>query len=161
MRALPIAAALLLLSAPARADWEPTHWGMSVDELVATYPGAKAKRHDQRDDFENNHLLATGKGREGEFAFDIDFYFDPAEQRLAMVRLKLRNPRQCLAFLEAQGVPPDVHIDRRALGPLLMTNLLWKDAPPGDQYFATSLSTSEKARDFSGCWLQIEQPRAA
>ena len=85
-----VAAAMLLTSVAAQADWRFTRWGMSVAQVVSA--GKAAEAHaiaDLKKDRVNDlQRLAEGNVTEAGVALVAEFYFTPDTQRLAMVRYR-------------------------------------------------------------------------
>lgn len=115
MRRLVIVGALLALAAPARADWQYTHWGMSVDEVVKASKGAAVPlesgdaQHVRPGVGAEARLKAPYKA--GEYQFRAFFYFDGAG-KLTLVDVSSDDldpygaSRAIVAELRAKYGPP-------------------------------------------------------
>ena len=92
-----VAAAMLLTSVAAQADWRFTRWGMSVAQVVSA--GEAAETHaisDLKKDRVNDlQRLAEGNVTEAGVALVAEFYFTPDTQRLAMVRYRPAKDLAC------------------------------------------------------------------
>ncbi len=87
----------ILLGQPAFADWNSTHYGMTVEEIQKLYPGAKriSPASDQR-----TATLLTNYEENG-LKFQLEFVF--MQNRLVQARLTLQQVERCgdvLAGLE-------------------------------------------------------------
>lgn len=93
--------ALAALPTPALADWQYTHWGMSVEEVVAASNGTVKKIKDRKGDrVRNLPRLAVGQANEGDTTFDVEFYFE--DKKLRLIRYAPTGTMDCLgeeAFL--------------------------------------------------------------
>lgn len=103
MRKFLIAAALLVLPmAPASAQWGATQWGMTLDQVLAAVPGARAiKREGSGSDVWNSHLLADAPWKDGDVTLIADFFFDPGSSQLAFVKMRPNDVKQCAAWGDA------------------------------------------------------------
>ena len=92
-----IAAAALLVSAAAQANWRFTNWGMSVDQVVATGKGVKAQAiADVQDDRVGDlQRLAVGETRDAGIDVQVQFYFTSGTKRLAMIRYQALTNTDC------------------------------------------------------------------
>jgi hypothetical protein len=97
-RLMLAASASLFLAAPARADWEYTKWGMTVDEVLAA-SSEKLYRTDKKFQEEtrvvvtddNVAALVAGVHTSGRYTFFALLYFDVQSKRLVTVSLKLTD----------------------------------------------------------------------
>jgi hypothetical protein len=96
------ALACVTTAAPARADWGPTHWGDSIDTVIASVgDGIAAKPGDHGDRVFNQDLRAE---REGDFhglAARYQFYVG-RKGGLSLIRVTPKDEaHDCNAFAEA------------------------------------------------------------
>src|ERR1700744_2220675 len=95
--ALAFAAAVLLFTSAARADWQFTRWGMTPDQVVKASRGAA---HNASSD-ETTANAPVGSSEQmlviiptyvtGDLQFIVDFYFD-SDKKLTRVNLHLSSP---------------------------------------------------------------------
>lgn len=161
MRKLMIgAAALALWTAPALADWAPSKWGMSPEQVVAAVPGATAVvRSGTGKDVFGHHQLATAPMKDGAFEVQGNFYFSASKRRLAFIQF-VPQVEQCpdyLAMLNGRnsaGDREDKDLDR-----LATISIRWTDPGSRDRLrFVGVLAASDKRWLY--CHLQVDQPEA-
>lgn len=93
------ALALIAVSAPARADWEPIRWGMSVDE-VALASGGTAQMADESPPGGYDVRLMAPSDFDGRPALAY-FGFAPGNARLKAVKLVLLDQADgCAAVVD-------------------------------------------------------------
>ena len=101
MRGLIFAAfaLILLVAPPAWADWGPTRWGMTPEEVIKAIPFATPVTGTTaaNDIGGLRQMLAAEMTHEG-FDGVAEFYFDPATRRLGGMRFKLADPGQCIDY---------------------------------------------------------------
>ena len=92
-----IAAALLISSVTAQANWRFTSWGMSVDQVVAAGKAAKVQAiADVKDDRVGDlQRLAVGETRDAGIDVQVQFYFTSGTKRLAMIRYQSIAEMDC------------------------------------------------------------------
>jgi hypothetical protein len=81
------------LAAPARADWQYTHWGMSPEAVVAASKGTATRNlttNDASGGFIGATNLLVAPYNSGDYQFRAVFAFSP-QQKLIGVRLDLVN----------------------------------------------------------------------
>ena len=101
MRALLAAAALLLIPTAAWADWGATHWGMTLDQLLAAVPGARPLARDGTgSDVWKQQRLAASPWRDGDIETTADFFFDPESHTLTLVKTSPADVKQCPAYAD-------------------------------------------------------------
>jgi hypothetical protein len=92
-----------LVSAPALADWEVTHWGDPVEAVIAA-TGAKADQGGADQQVWNQDQRATRMGDFHGFAAKWLFFFD-AKGGLSLVKIEPVKGTDCPAFLSATEAP--------------------------------------------------------
>ncbi len=152
------AATLLLSAAPAMADWGPTHWGMSAEEVIAAVPGAKATAAEKGTNVNGLQQLAVAPWKDGDVATTATFLFDPDNGKLVFVGLMPDDPGQCEAYRATmvarygKGKPTD-----RVFGEMAMGKLDWIDPQSHDQLmFSFIRKTSDQS--YSICKFIAQQP---
>ena len=158
---LPILiAALIACAAPAHADWGTTHWGMTVDEVLAAHPGSAAVPPGKENP--NNRLLRLvwGSATLGDMALGEYFYFDPATGVLALVRLEPKDKRQCRAWRDTivarygRGTEKPIAVDRDHK--LVVSGIDWTRPAAEDGIGFTSIVVNDSA--FMMCQLLVRRP---
>jgi hypothetical protein len=103
MRKIILALLLCCASTAARADWQNTHWSMSVDEVHALYPDAQSLAPEQLKQLTTPaHVpqLFVPYAEDG-YGYKAYFYFAPGTQRLSMVQLYLEPGGDSAALLKS------------------------------------------------------------
>lgn len=89
--------ALISVSCQARADWQYTKWGMTVDQVLAASNG-KLRRCSvdacKGQVTDSTAAQITGEYKAGEYAFTVYAMFDKRSNKLSSVTLELLNPTQ-------------------------------------------------------------------
>ena len=95
--------AALSLPAAAGADWRFTKWGMPVADVVQLGRTSGVQQiADVRDDRVGPlQRLAIGKSTEAGIPVRVEFYFDPADDGLQMVRFAPLKKMSCFEIEEA------------------------------------------------------------
>lgn len=130
MRIVPTTslAALLLVAAPAAADWQNTHWGDSVKATIAALGGdtVKVKGRSNERVFAQD-FRARGTGTFDGVAVEREFYFD-RDGGLSVVKLMPKG-EDCDAFIAAvrKGLGPARTARSRTLGRLETHGATWND----------------------------------
>lgn len=163
-RRLPAAAltpAVLALSAllvphTAFAHWGATRWGMSVAQVVAAVPGARAVQGEPGDQVWTHDLGAVAPHHDGTFDLAANFYFG-TDGRLAFVKTMPTDFERCSAYrtmLEGRYGPGTVQ--RKDLG-LVMIAVSWTDPATREQLLFSSVQNAEDAQP-SRCHFIVRQP---
>jgi len=160
MRGLLIAAALLLLPvAPAWADWGATHWGMRLDQVLDTVPGARPLvREGTGSDVWKQQRLASAPWKEGEIALIADFFFDPESHTLTLVKTSPTDTRRCPAYadmLVARHGPGTVDEHSFENG-LTLAAIRWTD--PQTHERLTYSRMGQTGRPPSYCHFIVQKP---
>ena len=90
LRSTVVGLAFLCTVGAAHADWQYTHWGMTVDQAIAASQGKLKACNPQACNGQKNEstlALAYGSYRVGEFSFTSFLMFDKADKKLAHVSL--------------------------------------------------------------------------
>lgn len=140
---LPTTALALMLTLPtaAHADWAWTSWTMNLKQVVKASDGAVRKVRGKPGDQVNGwDLRARGRVQQDGMDFQAQFFFDPAGERLRVVKLS-PDVDHCEALkaglIERYGPPNDDSMD---LAPgIRMTALRWKDPEHGNFVAYTAL----------------------
>jgi hypothetical protein len=152
------AAALLLTAAPALADWGPSRWGMTPEQVVAAVPNAApvVRSGDGKDVF-GHHQLATAPMKDGAFDVQGNFYFSPDKRQLAFIQL-VPVVARCPDYMAAQigrngaGSREDKNLDK-----LDMISIRWTDPGSRDQLRFIGVTAT-----INGAWLychlQVDKP---
>lgn len=82
------ACAALAVPAAAKAEWEYTHWGMTVSEVLAAAQGkAQATKADKDSEIWGQSQLAAGQFIQRGLTYKVGFYFDKKTRLLTMIDL--------------------------------------------------------------------------
>lgn len=101
MRSLA-ALGLLAASYPAQAEWGPTRWGMSVDEVLAAVGDTARRVDEQRDQrIHEQRQYATSTVSEDGIDYTVNYYFAGRRGGLTMVRLEPAAIANCDAMRAA------------------------------------------------------------
>jgi hypothetical protein len=92
------AAALALWTVPALADWAPTRWGMTPEQVIAVVPNAQTMPHKDEQNLRRLHLLVEAPGAVGDFPVNARYYFAPGQRTLDLVNLTVTDRTRCAAF---------------------------------------------------------------
>lgn len=88
--------AALFAATPASAQWGSTRWGMTLDQVLETVPGARAlAREGTGSDVWKQHRLAAAPWRDGDIELIADFFFDPDNHTLTLVKVQPVDVGQC------------------------------------------------------------------
>jgi hypothetical protein len=142
---LVIALIASLVPAAAYAHWASTRWGMSVEEVIAAYPGASHKERREEQDLHGMHFLAQAPYRDGDTDTTVEFYFDPAGAGLGLVSLRVDDAGQCDSYREtliARRGPGRVYYP--ATGPKKERSTVWTDPETHDRYVFYEMLLDEK-----------------
>lgn len=102
IRRLALALALLAIPTAAWADWGPTRWGMTLDQVLDSVPGVRPlKREGNGSDTWNQHRLASAPWKDGAIALTADFFFDPDSHTLTLVKMLPTDAGQCPTYQAA------------------------------------------------------------
>ncbi len=110
---LPLIAATIwncIFNLPAKAEWEYTRWGMSVDEVVEASEGAAIPVNpDEQFFFEDDTqqtMLKSQWSTDG-YSFDVFFNFSNSDSKLSEIVFKStgNNEDLGLAMIEEFGLP--------------------------------------------------------
>jgi hypothetical protein len=74
----------------AKADWEYTRWGMSPQDVVEASKNVAKEIADPRPDSAGNVTKLTAPYQGGDYSFEAQFAFDPAD-KLASVTLVMKD----------------------------------------------------------------------
>lgn len=90
------AACVLLTAHVARADWQYTKWGMSVDEVIASSKGEMQRCESACSKLQTDDEVAAASGlyQSGSFEFKAFAYFNRKTGRLSSMLLYLRDTDQ-------------------------------------------------------------------
>jgi hypothetical protein len=131
--------ALAALPTPALADWQYTHWGMSVDEVIAASNGSAQEIKDRKGDrVRKMPRLIVGTTKEGETAFAVEFYFE--DKKLRLIRYAPTGTMDCAAeeaflldrFGPAEPIEKIIEFRDKNLVLLRSRDRVWA-LPGGDQ----------------------------
>jgi hypothetical protein len=109
VRAAIAGAALLMVAQPALADYGPTRWGMSAEEVIAAVGGDARKVKDVKDKRILEHKrFVMSNHEDGGIAYEASYFFGKKGEGLSMVNLAPAAPESnCAAtraaFLERLG----------------------------------------------------------
>ncbi|MBA17753.1 MAG: hypothetical protein CMN73_15605 [Sphingomonas sp.] len=135
--------ALLALTVPARADWPPSHWGMTAAEVVAAVPDAievRRKPGGGQDVWDHHRLAVAPMVLEGE-AGQAEYYFHPDDKKLGLVRMEPDDISRCPALRDAlvarygDGTPMEERFG--------LSGMRWTDADNGDRMLFAMVSHSD------------------
>ncbi len=99
MRRIPLLLALVLLpSSPAWANWGKTHWGMTLEQVLAAVPDARPLKREGTAMVWGRERLASAPYKLGQFATTADFFFSTRGKGLEFVKMEPADPKQCGAF---------------------------------------------------------------
>ena len=110
---LPLVTTTILVSMgnlPAKAEWEYTRWGMSVDEVVEASEGAAIPVNPKEqfffEDDTQQTLLKSQWSTDG-YSFDVFFNFSNSDSKLSEIVFKStgNNEDLGLAMIEEFGLP--------------------------------------------------------
>ena len=155
LRLLTAALALILLPVAAHADWAPTKWGMSPEQVVAAVPGAVAMAHREGTVVLKHHKLAIASVRDGAFDVDASFYFEPRKRALAFIQF-VPAPEKCDAYLDqivarhGKGKRQD-----KGLGAGTMILIDWTDPATKEQLSFTGVKGSNRASIYCHFMQQV------
>jgi hypothetical protein len=136
-----LAVSAVLLSTPAFADWPPTHWGMTVDEVLEAVPGAVAvKSMNGDDDVMKQRQFASAPFEDGGIPMKAEFYFDRKLKTLSMVRF-LPAPAQCSAYDAVVRARYGAGVETGSTTPLIAVAIKWTDAATRDEISYTNWKT--------------------
>ena len=110
---LPLVTAAMLgciFNIPAKAEWEYTRWGMSVDEVVEASEGAAIPVNpDEQFFFEDDtqQTLLQSQWSTDSYSFDVFFNFSVSDSKLLEIVFKStgNNEDLGLAMIEEFGLP--------------------------------------------------------
>lgn len=90
---------MALIATPAHADWGPTRWGMTPEQVLKVLPFATPVNGlaAANDIGGLRQMLSAEMTHEG-FDGIAEFYFDPATRRLGGMRFKLEDPGRCIDY---------------------------------------------------------------
>ncbi|MDF7775647.1 hypothetical protein P1X14_10345 [Sphingomonas sp. AOB5] len=98
---LAIAAAAVLPLTPALADWPPSKWGMTPEQVQAAVPGAKIVPFDSSFNLRGLNLLAEAPVSDAGLQLKARYYFAPGTRQLGMIDFLPNNPDDCAAYRNA------------------------------------------------------------
>lgn len=159
MRRLIAALALALLPvAPAWADWGATQWGMTLEEVLDAIPEARPLvREGNGGDVWGHHRLASMPWQEGDFPVTADFYFDPATQKLAFVKMQPNEVLDCSEmekmFARRYGKGA---VDQRDIGNFRAKATRWVDPKTKERLLFSTMGPSGQAPNY--CHFIQQQP---
>ncbi|MDF7775645.1 hypothetical protein P1X14_10335 [Sphingomonas sp. AOB5] len=150
MRKIAIAAVVLLASAaPALAEWAPSKWGMSPEQVIKAVPNAVAVVRDgDGKDVSGHHQLATAPTKDGAIQLQANFYFEPGKRQLAFIQF-VPGTAQCKDYqtlLESRngaGKHDDKDLDK-----IQLTVIEWVEAGSKDKLKYVGVTASA-----NGAWL--------
>jgi len=160
IRGLLIAAALLLLPiAPAWADWGPTHWGMTLQQVLDSVPGVRPLKYDGKGgDVFNQHRLASAPWHDGEIALIADFFFDPGASTLSLVKSEPTDVAQCAAYgdLLVARYGPGAREEKSFDNGLTIMAIRWTDQTTHERLIYSRLGDTGKPANY--CHFIVQKP---
>jgi hypothetical protein len=96
---------LLFAAAPALADYGPTRWGMTAEEVIAAVGGDARKVKDNKDKRILDHkLFVMSNHADGGVAYEVSYFFGKKGEGLSMVNLVPAEPETNCAATRAAFV---------------------------------------------------------
>lgn len=126
---LGIGAALLVGSSVLYADWGSTHWGDSVEQVIAAAGGnAKLDRGNRDQRVFDQDRLASSTGELNGIAVRTEYFFD-AKSGLSLVQASPQDVGGCKRFVESfmRLGKPDSQ-DVKPMPPFVLKTWEWADA---------------------------------
>ncbi len=114
---------------PARADWEGTHWGDSVEKVIASAgDGTRLDQGGKDDRVWNQDQRASRLGDYHGIAAQWLFFFD-RKGGLSIVKIKPQNQNDCPAFLAASEAPlgEPAKVERKQISFATFISKHWAD----------------------------------
>lgn len=159
MRRLLLAIALLLIPSAAWADWGATHWGMTLQQVLDTVPGARPLKYDGKDsDVFKQHRLASAPWRDGEIDTIADLFFDPGTSTLSLVKMKPTDVAQCDAYRDAlvARYGPGAREDKSFDNGLSILAIRWTDPATRERLLYSRLGPTGGWANY--CHLIVQKP---
>ena len=144
---LGFAVVAVILSVPARADWQYTKWGMSSEDLYALEQGKILKTSPSEETGQSNPYIGRAKlktsYKAGEIAYTAYFLFN--NDKLAAVSLNPEEPRQSQRVKSQLESTHGVPISTVQLGHGI-TITKWRDLTKGDMVWFLSVGENYSIR---------------
>ncbi|MDF7775646.1 hypothetical protein P1X14_10340 [Sphingomonas sp. AOB5] len=95
---LAAAAAVVLPLTHALADWAPSKWGMTPEQVIKVVPNAVAMPMKENQILRGRHMLAEAPTSIGNYPVTARYYFSPTSRTLELVNLTMTDRPRCAAF---------------------------------------------------------------